>query len=118
MTWKTFDCGLITSGFSSCKSHPSLIFMHLMWNRSEFTTVLNYALIYTILTFRIRSGYYTIEESKRVRSIANLMVVYPLVYVICTIPLASARMASMSGHTPSLTRLCLCGAIMASNGWL
>ncbi|EDU50152.1 G protein-coupled receptor Git3 [Pyrenophora tritici-repentis] len=84
----------------------------------EFTTVINYALIYTILTFRIRSGYYTVEESKRVRSIANLMVVYPLVYVICTIPLASARMASMSGHPPSLKRLCLCGAIMVSNGWL
>jgi hypothetical protein len=46
------------------------------------------------------------------------MVVYPLVYVICTIPLASARMASMSGHPPSLARLCLSGAMITSNGWL
>jgi hypothetical protein len=46
------------------------------------------------------------------------MVVYPLVYVVCTIPLASARMAAMSGSPPSLARLCLSGAMITSNGWL
>jgi len=46
------------------------------------------------------------------------MVVYPLVYVICTIPLASVRMATMSGHIPSYRRLCLAGAMITSNGWL
>lgn len=46
------------------------------------------------------------------------MVVYPLVYVVCTIPLASARMAAMSGEPPSLARLCLSGAMITSNGWL
>jgi hypothetical protein len=73
-----------------------------------------------MLLKRIRSGYYTTTEAKRVRSIANLMVVYPIVYVICTLPLASARMAAMRGnaHTPSLSRLCLSGAMITSNGWL
>ncbi|EOA81393.1 uncharacterized protein SETTUDRAFT_157327 [Exserohilum turcica Et28A] len=84
----------------------------------EFGNVFVYAFIYAMLIFRIRTGYYKAEESKRVRSIANLMVAYPIVYVICTIPLASARMASMSGSPPSLARLCLCGAIIASSGWL
>ncbi|KAI8938138.1 hypothetical protein NX059_005804 [Plenodomus lindquistii] len=84
----------------------------------EFGNVIIYALIYSILVHRIRNGYYTTEEAKRVRSIANLMVVYPLVYVICTIPLASARMAAMSGKPPSLKRLCLAGAMITSNGWL
>jgi hypothetical protein len=46
---------------------------------SEFGNVLIYALIYSILSCRIRSGYYTTEKAERVRSIANLMVVYPLV---------------------------------------
>lgn len=46
------------------------------------------------------------------------MVVYPLVYVVCTLPLASARMAAMSGQPPSLRRLCLSGAMITSNGWL
>ncbi|KAL6705822.1 hypothetical protein ACN47E_006282 [Coniothyrium glycines] len=84
----------------------------------EFGNVFIYALIYTILIHRIRNSYYTAEEATRVRSIANLMVAYPLVYVICTLPLASARMASMSGSPPSLARLCLSGAMITSNGWL
>ncbi|KAF1938655.1 hypothetical protein EJ02DRAFT_18618 [Clathrospora elynae] len=84
----------------------------------EFGNVLVYTAIYAILTYRIRSGYYTAEEAKRVRSISNLMVVYPLVYVVCTIPLASARMAAMSGSPPSLARLSLSGAMITSNGWL
>ena len=46
------------------------------------------------------------------------MVVYPVVYVVCTIPLASARMASMNGNPPSYGRLCLCGIMITSNGWL
>ena len=46
------------------------------------------------------------------------MVVYPVVYVICTLPLASARMAAMTGNPPSLARLCLSGAMITSNGWL
>jgi hypothetical protein len=85
---------------------------------SEFGNVIIYALIYAILIVRIRSGYYNPEQSKHVRSVANLMVVYPLVYVICTIPLASSRMSAMSGNPPSLVRLCLSGAIITSNGWL
>lgn len=52
------------------------------------------------------------------RAISNLMVVYPAVYVICTLPLASARMAAMTGEPPSLARLCLSGAMITSNGWL
>ena len=89
-----------------------------MSSKSEFGNIIVYALMYGILIYRIRLGYWKPEESKRIRSIANLMVVYPLVYVICTIPLASARMAAMSGKPPSLARLCLSGAIITSNGWL
>ncbi|KAF2741469.1 hypothetical protein EJ04DRAFT_480882 [Polyplosphaeria fusca] len=84
----------------------------------EFGTIFIYGIIYTILVQRNRSGYYTPLEADRVKSIANLMVVYPIVYVICTLPLATVRMASMSGYPPSLQKLCLCGAMITSNGWL
>ncbi|KAL1611513.1 hypothetical protein SLS59_000232 [Nothophoma quercina] len=84
----------------------------------EFGSIFIYAITYTILLHRIRTGYYKPEESKRVRAISNLMVVYPVVYVICTLPLASARMAAMTGNPPSLARLCLSGAMITSNGWL
>lgn len=84
----------------------------------EFGTVINYLSIYTILLRRLHSAYYTPVAAKRVKSISNLMVVYPLIYIVCTLPLASARMAAMSGSPPSLTRLCLSGAMITSNGWL
>ena len=84
----------------------------------EFGNVIIYAVIYTMLISRIRSGFYSANEAKRVKAISNLMVVYPIVYVICTLPLASARMAAMSGHPASLKRLCLAGAMITSNGWL
>jgi hypothetical protein len=71
-----------------------------------------------MLIQRIRCCYYTPQEAKRVKAISNLMVAYPVVYVVCTLPLASARMASMSNKPPSLERLCLSGAIITSNGWL
>ncbi|OCK83793.1 integral membrane protein-like protein [Lepidopterella palustris CBS 459.81] len=84
----------------------------------EFGVIITYAAIYVILLQRIRSGYYTSREADLAKSTANVMVVYPIVYVICTLPLASSRMASMSNHPPSLGRLCLSAAMITSNGWL
>lgn len=46
------------------------------------------------------------------------MAVYPAVYVVCTLPLASARMAAMAGRDVSLTHLVVAGAMITSNGWL
>ncbi|KAF2467210.1 integral membrane protein-like protein [Lindgomyces ingoldianus] len=106
-----------------CWIHHNLndlrLWTHYFWIfLFEFGNVIIYAVIYAMLLQRIRSGYYTAMEAERVKAISNLMVVYPIVYVICTLPLASARMASMSGHPPSLARLCLAGAMITSNGWL
>jgi hypothetical protein len=84
----------------------------------EFGNILVYALIYAVLLHRIRSSHYTAAAAKRVKAVSNLMVVYPVVYVICTLPLASVRMATMRGEKPSLSRLCLAGALITSNGWL
>lgn len=61
---------------------------------------------------------YTPAEATRAKAIAKLMVVYPLVYVVCTLPLASARMSAMRGRETSLTVLCMAGAMITSNGWL
>ncbi|KAF2643221.1 hypothetical protein P280DRAFT_496884 [Massarina eburnea CBS 473.64] len=84
----------------------------------EFGNVIIYTLTYYILLTRIRSEYYNKAEAKRVQAISNLMVAYPVVYVVCTLPLASARMAAMGGSPPSYARLCLSGAMITSNGWL
>ncbi|KAI0974009.1 hypothetical protein F4678DRAFT_394454 [Xylaria arbuscula] len=44
--------------------------------------------------------------------------IYPVVYLICILPLAAGRAATMAGKTPSLSYFCLAGALVASNGWL
>ncbi|KAI2465770.1 G protein-coupled glucose receptor regulating Gpa2-domain-containing protein [Annulohypoxylon bovei var. microspora] len=44
--------------------------------------------------------------------------IYPLIYVLCTAPLALGRIVTMSGRDVSVTYFCLAGAMIASNGWL
>ncbi|OHF03995.1 hypothetical protein CORC01_00857 [Colletotrichum orchidophilum] len=48
----------------------------------------------------------------------HTFLLYPLVYVICTIPLAAGRFASMLGHDISLGYFCFAGAMIACNGWM
>lgn len=43
---------------------------------------------------------------------------YPLIYVVCTLPLAAGRLASMAGNEVSLSYFCFAGAAIACNGWL
>lgn len=46
------------------------------------------------------------------------MIIYPTIYVLCTLPLAAGRMASMNGHTIPYWYYCLAGAAITSCGWL
>ncbi|KAK1655118.1 G protein-coupled glucose receptor regulating Gpa2-domain-containing protein, partial [Colletotrichum phormii] len=48
----------------------------------------------------------------------HTFLLYPLVYVVCTIPLAAGRLASMTGHDVSLGYFCFAGAMIACNGWM
>ena len=43
---------------------------------------------------------------------------YPLIYLVCTVPLAAGRLASISGHDVSLAYFCFAGSMIACNGWL
>ncbi|KAG8157867.1 hypothetical protein KVR01_012139 [Diaporthe batatas] len=44
--------------------------------------------------------------------------VYPLIYALCTMPLAVGRIAAMAGIQVSLEFFCVAGALIVSNGWL
>lgn len=44
--------------------------------------------------------------------------VYPIIYVLCTAPLALGRIATMAGASVSIDYFCLAGSLIASNGWL
>ncbi|ETS88279.1 hypothetical protein PFICI_02107 [Pestalotiopsis fici W106-1] len=44
--------------------------------------------------------------------------VYPIIYALCTAPLALFRVATMSGRDVSVGMFCFAAAMIASNGWL
>lgn len=96
------------------------LWLHYFWILiAEFGTVLIYASLGIILHRRIRNTFYTSETQLRAQSAAKLIVAYPIVYVVCTLPLVTARLASMSGsHHVTFAELCVAGAMITSNGWL
>jgi hypothetical protein len=46
------------------------------------------------------------------------MVLYPIAYVVLSLPLAAGRMATAQGHTPSVVYFCVAGAMMTSSGFV
>lgn len=45
------------------------------------------------------------------------MVIYPIMYIILSLPLAAGRMASVNHHTPSVVYFCVAGALMTLSGF-
>ncbi|KAK3985121.1 hypothetical protein QBC44DRAFT_164064 [Cladorrhinum sp. PSN332] len=43
---------------------------------------------------------------------------YPVIYVLCTAPLAIGRIATMAGADVPISYFCAAGALITSNGWL
>jgi len=103
------------------EAYPNVrLYLHYLWIfMAELGVAIIYALMYLILARRIRQGFYRSEAmANRARDVAKLMAVYPLVYVICTLPLATARTASMAGRDIPMAWLLCAGAMITSNGWL
>ncbi|KAF2096893.1 hypothetical protein NA57DRAFT_21095, partial [Rhizodiscina lignyota] len=95
------------------------LYLHYLWIFiAELGVIIIYLAIFLVLRVRIRAGFYSETFAKRAKSVAMLMAVYPAVYVVCTLPLASARTAAMAGRDVSLAHLVVAGAMITSNGWL
>jgi hypothetical protein len=81
--------------------------------------VIIYASIFLILQRRVRSAFYKdTETAVRARSAAKIIVAYPIVYVVCTLPLVKARLTAMAEKPVTFTELTIAGAMITSNGWL
>ncbi|KAI9677800.1 MAG: hypothetical protein M1822_008112 [Bathelium mastoideum] len=76
------------------------------------------ATMFVLLHYRIRTHVISTAESSHARRAAKYMVIYPIVYVFCTLPLASMRMASLRHDPLTFTALTAAGGIITSNGWL
>ena len=49
---------------------------------------------------------------------AKYMIIYPTIYVFCTLPLAGGRLAAMTGVQVLYWYYCLAGSAITSCGWL
>jgi G protein-coupled glucose receptor regulating Gpa2/G protein-coupled glucose receptor regulating Gpa2 C-term len=98
------------------------LWLHYFWIFTfEFGTVLIYIAMFVALQYRIKSNFYSgsTKQSEQARTAARLMIIYPIIYVICTLPLATLRMVSMASTTmPGFAWFCFAGAMITSNGWM
>lgn len=64
-------------------------------------------------------AYYTVPgTAARARRAAKAIILYPMVYVICTLPLVTARLSSTAGREVGFTELSVAGAMISCNGWV
>ena len=96
------------------------LWLHYFWILiAEFGTVVIYTLTFLILRRRVKESFYTTSDTAiRAQSAAKLIIAYPIVYVVCTLPLVKARLTSMAGGKVSFVELCVAAAMITSNGWL
>ncbi|KAF3483774.1 uncharacterized protein GIQ15_03098 [Arthroderma uncinatum] len=87
---------------------------------SEFGSLMLYAILFFYLRRKLQASAVLArgqrEYLRRLRRVTGYMVLYPLAYLLLSLPIAAARMSSVRGHPPSLTYLCAAAAIIASSG--
>lgn len=116
----------------SSEYEPERLGLHYFWVfLSEFGLIVLYAVTFIQLRKKTnglfsaadRNAGISVTNQKSidaVNRITTLMMLYPLVYVVLTLPLSAARMWSMArgGRTPSDLTNCVTGALLASCGWV
>lgn len=96
------------------------LWLHYFWIIiAEFGTVVIYAAILIILRRRVQESLYTTSAAQlRAQSAMKLIIAYPTIYVVCTLPLVIARLKTMAGYKVDFVELCVAAAMITSNGWL
>ncbi|KAF2207543.1 hypothetical protein CERZMDRAFT_50916, partial [Cercospora zeae-maydis SCOH1-5] len=96
------------------------LWLHYVWILlTEFAVVGLYTAMFVLLRQRIKDFIYVSSHHQlRAESAARSVIIYPLVYVICTVPAVVARMRIMAGYRVGYVELTFVGIMMTSNGWL
>ncbi|PIG80848.1 integral membrane protein [Aspergillus arachidicola] len=100
---------------------PIRLWTHYIWIfLAEFGTVCLYAIMWFQLRRRIKQsailGNSQTESLKRLRRVIGYMIIYPVAYIVLSLPLAAGRMATAQGQTPSIAFFCVAGAVITSSG--
>lgn len=94
------------------------LWLHYFWIFvAMFTTILIYTLIFLFLQRQRLSASKSLSSATGT-SATPLMILYPLIYTVCTAPLAAGRIYALAGHSVSLGYFCAAGTMIACNGWL
>lgn len=92
--------------------------LHYVWVFvSQFGTLVIYFGLIIHLLRRV-NGIRDVKASARVRRVAKYMIVYPVIYVVCTMPLAAGRVSSLAGRELPQWFYPVAGSMLASLGWL
>ncbi|KAK7513317.1 G protein-coupled glucose receptor regulating Gpa2-domain-containing protein [Phyllosticta citriasiana] len=98
------------------------LWLHYIWIFTiEFGTVLIYIIIFIYLRRQLAAVLNAGSGSAthhRINRAARYMLIYPITYVILTLPLAAGRMAAMTGHNLPNTYFAIAGMLMTSCGWI
>lgn len=98
------------------------LWLHYVWIFvCMFGTILIYATTYITLRSRVHSWTQNYNSNitplsangndlGRLRRAGTYMIFYPVIYTVCTLPLAAGRMAAMTGVEVSYLYYCLTGA--------
>lgn len=103
--------------------HPTLrLWTHYFWIfAAQFFNLVLYAIMFVQLRRRMSQskilGQSYTESLRRLNRVVSYMVLYPIVYIALTLPLSAGRMASVSGHSPSVAYFCVAGALMTLSGF-
>ncbi|KAJ5951963.1 GPCR rhodopsin-like superfamily protein [Penicillium vulpinum] len=97
------------------------LWTHYIWIfLAEFGTVLLYAVMYFQLRRQIAAssilGNNQLASLQRLRRVVGYMTIYPIVYIVLSLPLAAGRMATAHGNEPNLVFFCCAGALITSSG--
>lgn len=89
---------------------------------AEFGTVVLYAVMFFQLRRQMAASSILagsqMESLKRLRRVVSYMVIYPVAYVVLSLPLAAGRMMTAQGKTPSTAYFCVAGGMMTSSGFV
>ncbi|KAF2156505.1 family A G protein-coupled receptor-like protein [Myriangium duriaei CBS 260.36] len=98
--------------------------LHYFWIFAvEFSTIFIYVLVLLHLRKTMSIILPAAKQSEtyaKVDRAAKLMVLYPVTYIVLTLPLSAGRMWSMANHGRNLPEAyqCIAGALIASSGWV
>ena len=99
------------------------LWLHYIWIFiDEFGTMMIYGVIFVRLRGQLKSIVHMnnprSSNGSELTKAARYMILYPVIYVILTLPLAAGRMAAMAGITLPDTYYCVAGSLITSCGWL